>query len=398
MTSEQKPDFLKNFLIYLLFFLAVWYITGLFIKPKEEAASPGSAIEISTKDEWITGQLITVDVKNNTKEPLTIGENQNPPENIVFEREDPASKDFVPIAVERTSGEKIVLAPGEKKTLSFSANNNEIFPTVGAYKICLSQDEERFCAKFALESPGILRSVWRALFFKPIFNVLIFFTDVFPGHNLALAILALTILIKVILIGPSKKALVQQQKMQKVQIEIEAMRKKYAGDQQKIAEETMALWKKHGVNPFASFLPMLIQMPIMIALFYVVKDGLMPHNSIYLWPPLKEFSLTLISKDLFGVLNLEQAGVLWLAIVVGLLQFVSIKLTMAMRKPAKDQEKDDKKAQVPDQMQAMNKMMIYGMPALITFFAFSMPAAVGFYWGISTIFSIGQQWLLREHK
>ncbi len=392
----------QRFLSYFIFFMTLWLILGFFFGPdkQEETQNSNLPITISTKDEWVHGQLVNFTIKNNTDQEIVLGETQNPPENITFQNTDPASQDFVNIDINREKLEEpLVLPAGEKVTLSYTDWNNELFDKTGDYKICVNHDNENYCEKFTLENPGILRSLWRVVFFKPIFNILIFFVKIFPGHSLALAILVLTLIIKLLLISPSKKSLVQQQKMQALQDEVNAVRQKYSGDQQKTAEATMAIWKKHKVNPFSSFMPMFIQLPVMIALFYVVKQGLMPHNEIYLWSPLQDFSLDLVSKDLLGILDLGSQNVLWLAIAVALFQFISMKLIMVMKKNGKNNKKDTKKEESSEQKQVQKagQIMMYMMPLLIGFFSYSMPAAVGFYWAISTVFTIGQQYYLSKH-
>ena len=91
-----------------------------------------------------------------------------------------------------------------------------------------------------------------------------------PGHNLGWAIILLTLIIKLILLAPNQKALKAQKQMQKIQPQLDALKKKYANDQQKLAAETMEIWKKYKINPMSSCLPMLIQFPILIALFILL--------------------------------------------------------------------------------------------------------------------------------
>lgn len=385
--------------------MALWLIIGFFFGSNKEQNNQTDTmpIVVSTEDSWVTGQLVSFSVKNNTDAEIVLGEDKNPPENIYFQTVNPASKDYETIQIDREDDSETLLPVGATHSFTFSAWNNELFSTPGNYKVCVNYENQAYCDDFEIEQVGLFRSLWRVIFFKPIFNILVFFIMIFPGHSLALGILALTLLIKLLLLSPSKNALIQQQKMQKLQDEVNVVRKRHAGDQQKIAEETMAIWKKHKVNPLSSFWPMFIQMPVMIALFYVVKQGLMPHNQVYLWEPLKDFSLSLVSQNLFGILDLSQTGVLWLAIVVAALQFVSMKLITMMKTKGKNkkEEKKDKskdKADANDQMQKASQVMMYMLPLMIGFFAYSTPAAVGFYWGISTIFTIGQQYYLNKHQ
>jgi len=372
---QSSLEFFRNmnrrFLSFLLLFLSLWIVLSFFNNGKGDKNGANTAdIVITSKNSWVIGQLVNFTVKNNTTQDIILGDSQNPPDNFVFEQWFNGNWEKLDIKNPQIDFGRTILAPGAKQKFDFSVWNNEIFDEIGKYRVSIERTvdgtDQMFSTEFELEESGLMRSMWRTIFFKPIFNILIFFVSVFPGHNLALAIMALTILIKIILLGPSKKALLQQQKMQKVQKELDGVRKKNAGDQQKIAQETMAIWKKHDVNPFASFLPMLIQFPVMIALFFVVKEGLMPHNSLFLWPMLEGFDLSLVSSDFLGIMDLRSVGVWWLAILIGVLQFGSMKLALVQRKKKeKGKKSDDKKDATQDQMQMMNMMMTYGLPVMI---------------------------------
>ncbi|MEK9133168.1 MAG: YidC/Oxa1 family membrane protein insertase, partial [Patescibacteria group bacterium] len=208
-----------------------------------------------------------------------------------------------------------------------------------------------------------------------------------PARDLGFAIIVLTILMRLVLLIPSQRAIVSQRKMQELQPKLEAVKKKYVGNQERIAQETMALWKEHKVNPFGSCLPILVQFPVLIALFYVIQSGINPDNVHYVYDPLKNVDLTNIHTNFLGILELTRVNVFVLPIIIGALQFFQLKLT-TWRKKKQD---DDKAEQPKSEMETANKMMTYVMPVMIAVFTASVPAGVGLYWGISTAFAIGQQ-------
>jgi YidC/Oxa1 family membrane protein insertase len=161
-----------------------------------------------------------------------------------------------------------------------------------------------------------------------------------------------------------------------------------------IAKETMALWKEHKVNPLGSCLPLLIQFPFLIAIFYVIQTGLSPNNVYLLYGPLKEFSLLSIDVNFLGILDLTKINAFALPIVVGGLQFFQMKLAMMRnkkRKEEKENKKKDKKKGKGAEMEMASQMMIYVMPVMIALFTASLPSGVGLYWSASTIFGIVQQ-------
>ena len=390
----------NRFFTFLAFFLSLWVVLSFFQGSKKpQDAQEKVDVEISTKKSWVTGQLVTFQIKNNLPESLNLGESKNPPENLIFQKWFNGHWENLQIENSEKASQPTVLAGGETREFSFSRQNNALFGSPGDFRIVVKVGEREFFREFAVERPGVFRSLWRTVFFKPIFNILIFFVKIFPNHSLGLAILALTVLMKLLLLGQSKNALVQQQKMQKVQKEIDKMRKRFAGDQQKIAQETMALWKKHKVNPFASIVPIFVQFPIMIALFFVVRDGLLPHNQIFLFQPLADFNLENVSSSFMGFFNLSAKNVWPLAILIAALQAVSMKLSFSAKKATTSKGKGKKEQSAGnDQMQSFNKIMMLAMPVMIGFFTLQMPAAVGFYWGVSTVFSIGQQLVLQRAR
>ena len=171
--------------------------------------------------------------------------------------------------------------------------------------------------------------------------------------------------------------------MRNVQPQLDALKQKYKNDPQRLAQETMAIWKKHKVSPMGSCLPMLIQFPILIALFYVVKDGLNVVDPNILYEPLKTFNLNSINPVFLGLIDLTKINYIALPVIIGGLQFAQIRLSLGKSKSKALANKNDNPA-----MPMMNNMMQYFMPVMIAVFTASLPAAVGFYWGVSTLFGI----------
>ena len=231
---------------------------------------------------------------------------------------------------------------------------------------------------------------------------MMFLTSIMPGYRFGLAIIAMTILIRLILLAPNQKALKAQQSMMKIQPELEEIKKKYAGNQEKIAQETMLIWKKHKVNPVGGCLPLLLQLPILIALFYVVRSGFTPYQGYILYTFLETVDLAKVSTDFFGIIDLQDVSIFWLPVIVGLLQFTQLKLSFARRKKSKhgkeviDVGDKKKEPQAQDPMQMMSKSMMYFMPVMIGLMVASLPSGVGIYMMVSTLFGIVQQYVVNK--
>jgi YidC/Oxa1 family membrane protein insertase len=156
----------------------------------------------------------------------------------------------------------------------------------------------------------------------------------------------------------------------------------------------MALWKEAKVSPFGSCLPILLQFPFLIAVFYAIKDGLNPDNSYLLYTTYSDFSLQDINVNFLGILDLTKANLYVLPLIIGGLQFIQMKLSLA-KKAKKDKESGIVKKE-KNEMEMANSMMIYMMPVMIAVFTASVPAGVGLYWGASTTYGIIQQIIVNK--
>ncbi len=396
---------MDKFLRMALTFLIVYFALSL-ILPNPDKQTPLSEgdVGVEMKDATIAqGNLVRVVVQNNMEEEFILGENEYPPENLIFERRSNGRWEHIVPENTQKIETPLAIAPGQKHEFSFSEYNTEMFFDIGEYRVAMRPTEDQeFMAPFEVYKPGFLRTLFRAIY-KVIYNSFIAILMVTKG-NLGVAIIVITLVVKIFLWGVNRKSLESQQKMQKVQPELQKIRDKYKNDQQKMASETMALWKKYDVSPFAAFTPIFIQFPVLIALFYVIRDGLLPHNQYLLYPPLQDFDFSQINEIFLGFLNLAHhpiadKALLWLPFVVAGSQLWALRL--AMKRTAKKKEPTKKKdpSEKPSmmgQMESMNKTMMYVFPIMIFFFTLNFPAGVGMYWWISTLIGVGQQYLVNK--
>ena len=119
-----------------------------------------------------------------------------------------------------------------------------------------------------------LKSIISAVLYQPLLNALIFLVWLIPDHNVGWAIIILTVIIRIILLPSSMNATRQQKKMRDLQPEISELQSKYKDDKQKQSQELMKFYKEKKINPLGSCLPLLVQMPILIILYYVFRNGL----------------------------------------------------------------------------------------------------------------------------
>lgn len=391
----------NKFARFLLFFLIFLVVFQLFSGKDKNDTGKTDDVVLSSKTKLVIGKEVILDVKNNGPETIHIP-NLCPknPLDIEFYRNGEWLKKEVVLKDASQCGEEEFLAtiePEDDAKITFGLWNHELFSELGRYRITyqtvLDEKEKSYFHEINVVEPGFIRKGWNALLYKPIFNTLIFFIFKLPGHSLGWGIIFLTLIIKLILLGPNQKALKSQKVMRNVQPQLDALKQKYKSDPQRLAQETMAIWKKHKVSPMGSCLPMLIQFPVLIALFYVVKDGLSVVDPTILYTPLKAFNLQSINPIFLGIIDLTKINFIALPVIIGGLQFFQIRLSLGKTKSKALAKQNENPA-----MPMMNKMMQYFMPVMIAVFTASLPAAVGFYWGVSTLFGIGQQLVVNHSK
>ncbi len=392
---EKFNKILKNVLIFLIFFLIISQIMGSCQNKEDDLMlNSGNVLFTTTDTEYSRRQSVIVQIKNSTKENLVI-ENQCPDEPFQvfrYENNDWVQKTAEP-EISCENAEDIILEPGKETKISYTNWNNALFSEMGRFRIEFDTEiggEQTTLTtnEFIIVKEGIFKQLWYGLFYRPIYNTLIYIAYALPGHSLGLAIIILTLIIRTILLIPSQKAMKAQKRMQEIQPRLEKIKEKYKGDQQKIAQETMALWKEAKASPLNSCLPILLQFPFLIAIFYVAKDGLNPDNTYLLYKAYEGFSITDINVHFLGLLDLTRPNIYVLPIIVGGLQFIQMKLSLA---------RQDKKNNKNEMAMASN-MMIYFMPVMIAMFTASMPAGVGIYWGTSTFYGIIQQIVINRGK
>ena len=185
-------------------------------------------------------------------------------------------------------------------------------------------------------------------------------TDKYVG-NFGVSIIIVTILIKIMLLPLTLKQDKSMKEMKKIQPELEKLKEKYANDKQMLNIKTMELYKEHKVNPLGGCLPLLLQLPILFALFGVLRNGIIPKDSSFLW-------LKLSVPDPFYVLP----------VLNGAVSFFQQKLMGS--------------ADSNPQM----KNMMYIFPIMMIMFSVKMPSGLQLYWLTSSILAVVQQYFIMK--
>lgn len=221
---------------------------------------------------------------------------------------------------------------------------------------------------------------FKTILYVPLLNALILLYDYIPGRDFGVAIIALTVLMRVLLYPLMAQSIRSQKVLSEIQPKIQEIQKQYKNDKEKQLRETMALYKKEKINPFGGCLPLLIQFPILIALYQVALRAFDPGSMRHLYSFVPNPGE--INPSFLGIMNLTQASLV-LALLAGATQFIQTK----MLTPAKQQGG----SQFSDIMQ---KQMLYLFPLFTVFILWKLPSAIGLYWVATTLFSILQQYLV----
>ena len=391
-------------LIALIVFVLTQAATRYF-SPKQEEITPVGGLTLqSTAASYRQGVTPILTVENRTKNAITLKTRCPMPPVDVFAVQ--GSGTLKPLTTTETAVpcplQPALIANG-KTEINLGAWKYSLFGEVGTYEVRLPsqglnkdvQSGAVLSARFSVYEPGALAKLFRTFISKPFFNFLIFTASILPDHNLGVGIILLTLLVKLLLFYPTHKSLEGQKKMQLLQPKLEAVKREHKDDPKKMQEETMRLWKEHGVNPLQSCLPILLQFPILIGLFYVIRDGADLTLSRHLIYPFYQNIPWNFNTQFLG-LDLTKPSFIFPPLLV-LLQFLQMKLSFLIaKKKSGKQEKEPTEQDKAQQIQ--QQMMTYLMPLLIGFFAFKFPSAVSLYWGVSTLFAIGQQMIVsREH-
>ena len=221
--------------------------------------------------------------------------------------------------------------------------------------------------------------IFFTLFYQPAANILFLFTALFNTTNIIIGLLFLLIIVKIILLQPSIKSIIVQQKIKGLQKELKGIQKKYT-DKKEQSIKVLELYKREKINPVTSFFVLIIQIPIYIGVFFVLRDiGLKNFNlEDILYNSVFTYTGNIIPNSHFLWVNLFDKGGIWLAIIIGVAQ--AIFFFYLYKKETGDEK--TKKIQ----------KILYTTVVLVAFITpFLFPAIVAMYWLLNTILSFLQE-------
>lgn len=226
--------------------------------------------------------------------------------------------------------------------------------------------------------------MFKTIFIEPLYNFLVFLINVVPWHDVGLAIIVMTLLVKLILSPLHRKAIVGQYQLKQLEPKINEIKKQYP-DKKEQAAKSFELYKEYKINPFSGCLPILIQLPIILALYRVFMGGFdFSAHHLYSFINAPE----VFNLKFLGLVDLSMKSLV-LSIVAGLSQFAQAHYSIAMRnqKPA---DPNDNSMQA-NMSRMMGKQTKYILPVFVAFISYQISAAIALYWTVNNIFTTYQE-------
>jgi YidC/Oxa1 family membrane protein insertase len=236
-------------------------------------------------------------------------------------------------------------------------------------------------------------SLWNAIVYKPLYNALILLIGILPGNSVGGAIILLTLFVKIVLYPLTGKSIKAQRQMRELEPDLKRIRDAHKDDRQKQAKLTMELYQQHKVTPLSGCLPILVQIPVIIGLYWVFLKGLDVVDTSILY----SFVSVPASLDMhFLMFDLTQKSII-LALLAGVTQFIQTHISLGKQPPLPPPSAEKASFQ-EDFARSMQVQMRYILPVMIGFIAYTTAGAVALYWATSNILSIIQELLMRPKE
>jgi YidC/Oxa1 family membrane protein insertase len=231
---------------------------------------------------------------------------------------------------------------------------------------------------------SILLTIYSDIIYRPLLNLLVFFHNIIPGHDIGVVIVLLTVIIRLVLAPSFHKSLKSQKAMNDLQPKLAELKEKHKNDKEAQAKAMMELYKEHKINPLASCLPLLVQLPILIGLYQVFRIALGGHEIAGLYSFVK--APAEISPYFFGLVNLAKPSIAF-GVIAGLAQFWQSKLMMPKASAQQDVT-----------AKAMSMQTTYVLPIVSVIIAMRLPAGLPLYWIVTTLFAVAQQYYIMRKQ
>jgi YidC/Oxa1 family membrane protein insertase len=235
--------------------------------------------------------------------------------------------------------------------------------------------------------------LWNHLVYIPLYNILLALIELLPGHSVGVAIILITLLVKIVLFPLTARSIRAQRAMKGIEPELKALKEKHGEDRQALAQATLELYKKRGVNPFSGCLPILVQIPIIMGLYFVFTKGLGEVNvtQLYSWVT----APSMMDKH-FLMFNLATQSFV-LAALAGVTQYIQTHVAFSKQEVSTPAPASSSTGSFQEDFaRSMQIQMRYVLPVVVGVISYTLPSAVALYWAVSNILSTGQEYITKR--
>ena len=230
-------------------------------------------------------------------------------------------------------------------------------------------------------------ALFNAVLYQPLLNFLLLLYVYLPGHDFGVAVIVLTLIIKIILFPVSQKGIRSQKALSALQPKIKEIQEKYKGEKEKQSRAMMELYQKSKINPLSGCLPLLLQLPILLALYQVFLKGLDAATlkaSLYRFIPYP----AAMNFTFLGIVNLAHPNI-FIALLAGLFQYFQSKISLVKNISPSSPKKGGFSS-------ALQNQMTYLLPFFTVFIVWKFGSIIGLYWIANTLFSIGEYYIISK--
>jgi YidC/Oxa1 family membrane protein insertase len=235
----------------------------------------------------------------------------------------------------------------------------------------------------------VISAFFHTVFYNPIYNALVAIVAVIPGSDVGIAVILVTVIIRLILLPFSISAARTQRAMKILEPKLKELKEQHKGNKEKEALETLALYKEAKVNPFASILTVFVQIPVLLALYWVFYyDPLSTINvaRLYSFTPVPHN----VSLEFLGIISVAGKSIV-LAVFAGLSQFLQAHMALSgTMKPS------DEKGMQNSFQRVMGMQLKYVFPFIIGTISYTTSGAVALYFITTNLAGALQEWHVRK--
>lgn len=234
----------------------------------------------------------------------------------------------------------------------------------------------------------MISALFHGLIYVPLYNGLVFFVDIVPGHDMGLAVITLTIVVRILIYPLSQRAVRSQMAMKKLAPEVEELKKKYKKNSPEQSTAIWALYRERGIHPLAGIGLLLVQLPILFGLYWVFLKGGFPAVDPSLLYPFVQMPAS-VDMHFLSVIDMGASHNIVLAVLVALSQFVYTRLSMGPRASRANVE-----GSLSDDMaKSFDLQARYVFPLMFAGISYFVASAAPLYWLTGNVFMIGQEYL-----